>query len=202
MQKRFTKAQSAMEYLMTYGWAILIIAVVLGALFALGIFSGTTSGSSCNAAVGFFCQNPVLLPNGNLTVTIGQNFGPTHYNIGLACVSILSSSSSLPNPVNSLVYIYPNNGVASGVQAWPTNIPTNVPGTNSVLLIPSGQTITISGLRCFGPNGAPIGTAATPAILGSKFTGYLMMNYTLNAAGSPGFQQYEQKVGTISTIVK
>jgi len=27
------KAQSAMEYLMTYGWAILIIAVVLGALF-------------------------------------------------------------------------------------------------------------------------------------------------------------------------
>jgi hypothetical protein len=30
------KAQSAMEYLMTYGWAILIIAVVLAALFALG----------------------------------------------------------------------------------------------------------------------------------------------------------------------
>jgi hypothetical protein len=29
-----------MEYLMTYGWAILIIAVVLGALFQLGIFSG------------------------------------------------------------------------------------------------------------------------------------------------------------------
>ena len=35
------RAQSAMEYLMTYGWAILIIAVVLGALFELGVFSGT-----------------------------------------------------------------------------------------------------------------------------------------------------------------
>ena len=35
------KAQSAMEYLMTYGWAILIIAVVLGALFELGVFNGT-----------------------------------------------------------------------------------------------------------------------------------------------------------------
>ncbi len=35
-----TKAQSAMEYLMTYGWAILIIAVVLAALFQLGVFSG------------------------------------------------------------------------------------------------------------------------------------------------------------------
>ena len=32
-------AQSAMEYLMTYGWAILIIAVVLGALFELGFFN-------------------------------------------------------------------------------------------------------------------------------------------------------------------
>ena len=34
------KAQSAMEYLTTYGWAILIIAIVLGALFELGVFSG------------------------------------------------------------------------------------------------------------------------------------------------------------------
>ncbi len=33
------KSQSAMEYLMTYGWAILIIAVVLGALFGLGFFN-------------------------------------------------------------------------------------------------------------------------------------------------------------------
>ena len=37
-QKRL-KSQSAMEYLMTYGWAILIIAVVLGALFFLGVFN-------------------------------------------------------------------------------------------------------------------------------------------------------------------
>ena len=36
------KSQSAMEYLMTYGWAILIIAVVLGVLFQLGIFSGSS----------------------------------------------------------------------------------------------------------------------------------------------------------------
>ena len=32
------KSQSAMEYLMTYGWAILIIAIVLIALFQLGVF--------------------------------------------------------------------------------------------------------------------------------------------------------------------
>jgi len=33
------KAQSAMEYLMTYGWAILIISIVLAALFQLGVFN-------------------------------------------------------------------------------------------------------------------------------------------------------------------
>ena len=36
------KSQSAMEYLMTYGWAILIIAVVLAALFSLGVFNPMT----------------------------------------------------------------------------------------------------------------------------------------------------------------
>ncbi|MDE1824531.1 MAG: LamG domain-containing protein [Candidatus Micrarchaeota archaeon] len=33
------KAQSAMEYLITYGWAILVVSVVLASLFTLGIFS-------------------------------------------------------------------------------------------------------------------------------------------------------------------
>jgi hypothetical protein len=32
------KGQSAMEYLMTYGWAILIVIVVVAALYAMGVF--------------------------------------------------------------------------------------------------------------------------------------------------------------------
>jgi hypothetical protein len=36
------KAQSAMEYLMTYGWAILIVIIVAAALYALGIFNPAT----------------------------------------------------------------------------------------------------------------------------------------------------------------
>jgi len=35
------KAQAAMEYLMTYGWAILIVIIVAAALFALGVFNPT-----------------------------------------------------------------------------------------------------------------------------------------------------------------
>ena len=58
------KAQSAMEYLMTYGWAILIIAVVLGALFQLGVFN--SSSFSPRAPPGA-CQ--VFRPSGPGTTT-------------------------------------------------------------------------------------------------------------------------------------
>src|SRR3990172_5496316 len=36
------KGQGAMEYLMTYGWALLVIVVVGGALFALGVLNPST----------------------------------------------------------------------------------------------------------------------------------------------------------------
>ena len=41
------KGQAAMEYLMTYGWAILIVIVVIGALFAMGVFN-TSSAVACS----------------------------------------------------------------------------------------------------------------------------------------------------------
>lgn len=37
MKLRNMKAQTALEYLMTYGWAILIVVIVVGALYALGL---------------------------------------------------------------------------------------------------------------------------------------------------------------------
>jgi hypothetical protein len=40
--KNAFRLQSAMEYLMTYGWAILIIAVVLGVLFQMGVFNSSS----------------------------------------------------------------------------------------------------------------------------------------------------------------
>src|SRR5208282_2213258 len=58
------KLQSAMEYLMTYGWAILIIAVVLGALFGLGFFNSVNLAPKVGPGA---CQ--VYRPNGPVTTT-------------------------------------------------------------------------------------------------------------------------------------
>ena len=33
------KGQSALEYLMTYGWALVVIVIVIAALFAFGVFN-------------------------------------------------------------------------------------------------------------------------------------------------------------------
>jgi len=121
MGKRF-KAQSAMEYLMTYGWAILIIAVVLGALFSLGVFSGPSLlGTSCIASPGFLCQNPVLSTSGTLTATIGQENGYTAYN----AFFYVSPQGSGVNPVG-----------------FPTNaVPCSISPSGA---ISSGQSVTIS----------------------------------------------------------
>ncbi len=60
------RSQSAMEYLMTYGWAILIIAIVLVALFSLGIFN--SSNFSPRAQPGS-CE---VLRNSAQTSLVGQ----------------------------------------------------------------------------------------------------------------------------------
>ena len=41
------KGQTAMEYLMTYGWAILIVIVVVAALYSMGVFT-ITGGVPCS----------------------------------------------------------------------------------------------------------------------------------------------------------
>ncbi len=62
MSSQSERLQSAMEYLMTYGWAILIIAVVLGALFQLGIFNASTFTPKAPPGA---CH--VFRPNGPMT---------------------------------------------------------------------------------------------------------------------------------------
>jgi len=86
------KAQSAMEYLMTYGWAILIIAVALAILYQLGIFGGSSAllGTSCLAATGYLCGSPQLNTAGNLIVQFGQ-VGQTVTVTGIACTNSISA---------------------------------------------------------------------------------------------------------------
>ncbi len=58
------KAQAGLDFLMTYGWALLLIVLVVGALFALGVFDvGSFTGTK---AAGF---SEVAPPQGGWQVT-------------------------------------------------------------------------------------------------------------------------------------
>ncbi|MGC8648541.1 MAG: hypothetical protein ACP5SJ_03580, partial [Candidatus Micrarchaeia archaeon] len=83
-KRTMLKAQSAMEYLMTYGWAILIVAVVLGALFSLGVFNSSSFiPVGCIAESGYYCQGGTLTTNGVISVTIGQATGAQMNNVSI-----------------------------------------------------------------------------------------------------------------------
>ncbi len=101
---RYKKLQSAMEYLMTYGWSILILAFVLAALFELGVFTGGFGGaSSCVSEAGFLCtqisENANIMNSNSepsVSLTIGE-VGQTWTN-----VYIISAPQGI-QPTNNLV---------------------------------------------------------------------------------------------------
>ena len=108
--KKNFKAQSAMEYLMTYGWAILIIAIVLAALYVLGVFNGSAFvGTTCTATSGALCTSPIATP-GNFIVTLGQ-VGTTDW--GTTTFAFVPTGSVMPATLGLLSY--PNNSVIGNV---------------------------------------------------------------------------------------
>jgi hypothetical protein len=154
------KAQSAMEYLMTYGWAILIIAVVLASLFSLGVFnSASLSGNSCIGGPGYVCKNPLLTTAGKITFSFGQNTGAALYNIQLACSAALTSDG-LPNPIAAF------NSISQTGAA--------LPASNTGNTLTNGQILVVSSLPCYSSTGQALGSMQ----IGGSFSGYIWVNYT------------------------
>ena len=116
------KSQSAMEYLMTYGWSILIVAVVLGALAYLGVFNPLYFAPKANPGS---CQ--VFRPNG----------AGTSYDINLLGVC----NGEIP------YYVAQFDGQAYIVDVEPQYIPTNIPITITVWIDPS---VGSGGVTSFG----------------------------------------------------
>jgi len=73
-----------MEFLMTYGWAILIMLVVIAVLFYLGIFNPAPP-ESCTLPNGFTCYEFDIGAGGNIYLDIGQANGRTINITGWAC---------------------------------------------------------------------------------------------------------------------
>ena len=73
------RAQSAMEYLMTYGWAILVVLIALSALFYLGVFDPDVK-NSCTATAPVTCTDVKVFSG----IYTGSNYDYITLNLAVA----------------------------------------------------------------------------------------------------------------------
>ena len=84
------KGQSAIEYLTTYGWAILVLVIILGLLVGSGIFSPNyLVTEECNIGPKFLCRAIIFKEQdtGNLKVVMNLSNG-FEYKIKIKRVGI------------------------------------------------------------------------------------------------------------------
>ncbi len=132
------KAQSALEYIMSYGWAIIIVLLIVGALFELGAFSGTSLSSR--------------IPPGSCVVSKSNMYGTAEGPVlnGQCTGGLPQYTLTSVNPVagSYLVTAGPSLATANGsfsVMFWVNTIYPNT--TQIVFAKPGGYGI------CFGGGG-------------------------------------------------
>lgn len=71
------RGQSALEYLVTYGWAILAIVIIAGVLWATGVFNPEkySSQKACGGFTSVICQDFKVNTSGALTIVLNNAQG-------------------------------------------------------------------------------------------------------------------------------
>lgn len=128
------RLQTATEFLITYGWAFTVIAIVLLALFASGYFNPNTyAAQECVLSSGFSCLSFFMSTNGLLSVNLQQ---------------------SLSAPINVTALGCNLNGTLTQMQ-MPYNPPTNQ------LFMPIGANYTFN-VQCY--SGSSLAVSNTSSV--------------------------------------
>ena len=124
------KAQTALEYLMTYGWAILIIIIVGAALYALGVFSpGTFTGKRSTGFSGFQLNDFKV----NTTPAINLSFGDrVGRSINLTNITLTFKGTNCSFNAATATNSTPIPGVIGPNAAYTVTIPCSVWGTQTL----------------------------------------------------------------------
>ena len=93
MNKGFRKSQAAMEFLLTYGWAILVVLVAIGALAYFGVLSPDRFlPSKCVLSAGIACTD-FRIESGTQQITVVLRNG-LGFDLNGVTVSVDSCSGS------------------------------------------------------------------------------------------------------------
>jgi hypothetical protein len=152
------RAQSALDMLVAYGVAILVIAVTIYIILQLGIFNNRLAQNYCNSAPSFICDQMAINTTGVVTIIFTQGTGGTMNITGISCASLANNTFYGPEYGNFYTWPY-------GKAAYPSN-----QLQNGLIVYSSNQTkITF---YCYGPGGIAKGQ------LGNTFSGFVWLNYT------------------------
>ena len=94
MSKMFKKSQAAMEFLMTYGWAILVVLVAIGALAYFGVLSPERFlPSKCTLPAGVACVD-FNIGSADVNVVLRNGLGFDLSGVSIAISGCTSSGSA------------------------------------------------------------------------------------------------------------
>ncbi|MEM0150008.1 MAG: hypothetical protein QXW10_03875 [Candidatus Micrarchaeaceae archaeon] len=172
------KAQAAMDFLISYGVAILIIALALYVIYRVGIFNPTIVPSYCNPAPSFICNLAAINTSGVMTISFAQATGGAMNITGVACSTVANITSNGP--------MYGNIGIKT-YKAASGFYPSNELQNGAILY--SSNSIAIN-VYCYS------GRGIAKASLGSVFTGYVWINYTYS--GLPPSMHNIEEIATVS----
>lgn len=128
MVRSVRKAQAAMEYLLTYGWAILIMVVVVAVLYYLGVITPHTPTFCTFENQVFSCKAFKLTSNtgnaGGLILDLAQTTGHDILIVGFNCTTnqtwsetdFTTAGQNVTVPANSDM---PLNGTATSMGPLP-----------------------------------------------------------------------------------
>jgi len=98
-----------MEYLMTYGWAILVIIIVIAVLFYIGVLNPrNVTPTTCTFPPGISCSSFKLQESGVLSLTIGQATGHRINVYNISC-----TQQSVPDAA----WVTMNKNISNGESA-------------------------------------------------------------------------------------
>ncbi len=115
-----------MEYLTTYGWAILIIGLALVVLFNLVRSPGSTITPQCLPPAGFSCISYYMSQNGMLQLNLLQS---TQYPITITAIgcnnpeSVAKMDYPASQPVNSIMNIPIGSNASFSIQCYSNSTP-------------------------------------------------------------------------------
>ena len=127
---RNSKSQAALEFIMTYGWAILVVLVSIGALAYFGVLSPDKFlPAKCVFPPGIGCVDHKVTIN-SLAITVRNSLG---YDVTIDAVkaelcTALGAQGTLTNGASPITYTLVCNGIVAGSTKY--NQKVNITYTN------------------------------------------------------------------------